>query len=154
MDTNTLLNRVEELVTPVLENLGLELVEREFLSDQGRWVLRLYIDREQTPVTIDDCKTASRAMEGVLDVEDVIPQRYSLEVSSPGLNRPLRRAKDFEKFAGSRVEVTTKQLVNGQHHFTGTLKGLRESSIVVAEGDREWQIPLAELKKAKIKYSF
>lgn len=194
MDYDRLLNQIEQLVTPVLDPLGFELIEREFIFEQGRWILRLYIDREAPPpvsglqarfagktgggegtsvtppsvsglqarsagetgggVTIDDCETASRALEGVLDVENLIPHRYSLEVSSPGLNRPLRRPKDFERFAGEKVDVKTKQALDGRHHFTGILKGINENQVVILEGDREWQIPLEEVKKARLKYEF
>ena len=154
MNYDVLLNKVEELVSPILENLGLELIEREFILDQGRWILRLYIDRDGGTVTIDDCETTSRAIEGVLDVENLIPQRYLLEISSPGLNRPLRRPKDFEKFVGSKVELKTKEAVEGRHHFTGILKGMRESRIVIREGEKDWLIPLDEVKKAKVKYEF
>ena len=154
MDNSTLLNRVEELVTPVLDNLGLELVEREYLQDRGRWVLRLYIDRDNIPVTITDCETASRSLEAVLDVEGVIPEHYVLEVSSPGLNRPLRRPKDFERFAGSQIELTAKQGLEGRRHFSGLLKGLKEKFIVIQNSDEEFLVPLDDLKKAKIKYQF
>ncbi|OGQ06173.1 MAG: hypothetical protein A2W61_01165 [Deltaproteobacteria bacterium RIFCSPLOWO2_01_44_7] len=154
MNTEALLNEIEKLVPPILENLGLELIEREFILDQGRWILRLYIDREGTPVTIDDCETASRALEGELDVSNLIHQHYSLEVSSPGLNRPLRRPKDFERFAGSKVEIKTKQPIDGRHHFNGILQGLQTTQVVIREGDKDWQIPLEEIKKAKIKYEF
>lgn len=151
MDTAALLENVEKLLSPVVESLGMELVEREFLLDQGGWVLRLYIDRPEKGVTIDDCETVSRAAAPVLDVEDPIPQKYVLEVSSPGIERPLRRPKDFEKFAGSFVKLDTKEKVEERHHFSGILKGLRDNRIVIQEGEREWIIPLELLKKAKIR---
>jgi len=171
MDTVALLENVEKIVNPVVESLGLELIEREFIFDQGRWVLRLYIDREGkgvTPppvpgqnahevgrtgggVTIDDCETVSRALEPVLDVEDIIPQKYFLEVSSPGIDRPLRRPKDFERFAGSFIKLDTNEKFRSRHHFSGVLKGLRNNQIVLQEGEQEWQIPFESLKKAKIR---
>lgn len=158
MDTVKLLQQVEEKVQPVLENLGLQLAEREFIFQNGRWILRLYIDRgegcEGGTVTLADCETASRALEGVLDVENFIPHRYSLEVSSPGLERPLRYARDFERFAGERVEVTTARHLEGRSHFTGTLIGVRDRQIILKEPEREWKIPFEDLKKAKVKFEF
>ena len=151
MDTVALLENVEKIVNPVVESLGLELIEREFIFDQGRWVLRLYIDREGKGVTIDDCETVSRALEPVLDVEDIIPQKYFLEVSSPGIERPLRRPKDFERFAGSFVKLDTNEKLGDRHHFSGVLKGLRNNQIVLQEGEQEWQIPFESLKRAKIR---
>ena len=145
------LDNVEKLLNPVVESLGMEIIEREFVLDQGRWVLRLYVDREGKGVTIDDCETVSRAVEPVLDVEDIIPQHYSLEVSSPGIERPLRRPKDFEKFAGSFVKLDTKEKINERHHFSGVLKGFSNNQIVLQEGEQEWLIPLELLKKAKIR---
>ena len=151
MDYNQLLEKVEEIVEPVLNHLGLELVEREFAQDYGRWILRIYIDREVGEVIVQDCADASRAIEGVLDVEDLIPHRYSLEVSSPGENRPIRKKGDFERFAGSAIDLKTKEMTQGRHHFSGLLQGMRGEDIIINEGDQEWQIPWALLKKARIK---
>lgn len=151
MDYEIILQKVENLVSPILANLGLELIERALVMDQGRFVLRLYIDREGSSITIDDCETASRAIEGVLDVENLIPHRYCLEVSSPGLNRPLRRPKDFEKFAGSRVEMKTKEPLKGRQNFVGTLKGVQDGEVVLEVETQEWRIPLSLIKKARIK---
>lgn len=149
-----MLQQVEEKVQPVLENLGLRLAEREFIFQNGRWILRLYIDREDGKITLADCETASRSLEGVLDVENFIGHRYSLEVSSPGLDRPLRYARDFERFAGQRVEVAATRQLEGRSHFSGTLIGVRDNQIVLKEQDREWKIPLPDLKKARVKFEF
>lgn len=154
METLKLLQQVEQKVQPVLGNLGFILVERELIFQHGQWILRLYIDREGAPIGLEDCETASRALEGVLDVENIIPHRYSLEVSSPGLSRPLRYARDFERFAGNRVEVTTQRPLEGRSNFSGTLKGLKENKIILEEGIQIWEISLDDLKKAKIKYAF
>lgn len=154
MDTTGLLEKLEVVIDPVLDSIGLELVEREFLQSGGQWVLRLYIDRkegEERKVSIDDCADASRAVGNVLDVEDLIPTAYVLEVSSPGLNRPLRKRKDFERFSGNTAEVKTKEPLDGRSHFSGILKGLLEESVVLEQGNQKWMIPLAAIKKAKLK---
>lgn len=154
MDTAKLLSQVERCVTPVLESLGFELIEREFVTcSQGR-VLRLYIDREGVGVHVSDCETASRAVEAVLDVENFIPGHYVLEVSSPGLERPLRRPKDFERFVGEKIDVRTRESIGGRTHFIGILKGIEGEVIFLQEGGEEWSIPLEILKKAYIKYDF
>lgn len=151
MDYQKLLAQIEQLITPVLQGLGLELAEREFLQVQGRWILRLYIDKPEGAVTLEDCERTSRALEGVLDVEDLIPHRYYLEVSSPGLFRPLRQKRDFERFAGNIIELHTRAPLEGRHHFSGILQGIEGESILIQEESREWRIPFALLKKAKIK---
>lgn len=154
-DYSRILNQVEQCVTPVLENLGFELAERELIFQQGQWVLRLYIDRaDGSSVALEDCETASRAVEGVLDVESPIPHRYCLEVSSPGLDRPLRRRQDFERFKGSEVEIRSQTPIDGRSHFTGKLKGLENDCIVVEEGERHFHIPLENLKRARVRYPF
>lgn len=151
MDYQKLLAKVEEILTPVLGDLGVELAEREFLQERGRWILRITIDKEGGAITLDDCEGVSKAIEGVLDCENIIPWRYYLEVSSPGIERPLRRLKDFERFKGDIVSIKTTDAIAGRHHFTGILKGFRGDDIVIAEKQKEWLIPYAKLKKARLK---
>lgn len=151
MDYLGLLEKITAVVEPILNALGFELADREFVSEQGRWVLRLFIDRETSPVTVGDCQTVSRAVEGALDVEDLIPYRYVLEVSSPGIERPLRKKGDFERFKGNRIELKTKELVQGRRHFSGMLRGIEGENIVIVEENQQWCIPFGQLKKAKVK---
>lgn len=153
MEYHHLLEKIEQILDPVLKTLGIALAEREFVVEHGRSILRLYIDREESPVTLEDCRKVSRAVEGVLDVEDIIPHTYILEVSSPGINRPLRKKGDFERFQGNRIDLKTKDLVKGRRHFKGVLKGMRGDEILVFEDGQEWSIPLDQLKKAKLKRS-
>jgi ribosome maturation factor RimP len=95
------MDRVFELIEPLLYDMGYELLEVEYLSNYGRWVLRLYIDKENG-VTIDDCADVSRELGDIIDIKEIIDHEYVLEVSSPGLNRPLRREKDFYKGCGQQ----------------------------------------------------
>jgi len=159
MDYESILNKVEALVEPIIAPLGFELIEREIGVEQGRQILRLYIDRTVPGnVSIEDCETISRAVEAPLDVADLIPGSYTLEVSSPGLDRPLRKPKDFERFVGSRITVKTRQDLesNGlkRRHFTGLLKGLEQDTIILLTDGQEWRIPLHLLAKARIKPQF
>lgn len=157
MDTDAVLNQVLNVIHPVIEPLGVELIEQELIPASGRWVLRLYIDRiAGGAVSIDDCATVSRSIAAPLEVADVIPHSYVLEVSSPGIERPLRRPKDFERFAGSRVTIKTKYEFEGRKNFTGLLKGLRpaglqEEAILVETEEKEWLLPLTAVVKARIK---
>lgn len=152
MDFLKLLEKVEQFVEPVLASLDLELIEREFIQDQGRWILRLYIDREDGSISLEDCEKVSRTLGALLDVENMMPGRYVLEVSSPGRNRPLRRSKDFEKYIGERIDLKTITAVEGRSNFHGILKGLENNTeVVLEEMGKEWKIPLKFLKKARLK---
>lgn len=153
MQTSKILEQVEELCDPVLETLGYELVERELISEHGKWVLRLYIDREGG-VGLKDCETVSRAVEGALDVENLIGPPYFLEVSSPGIDRPLRRPRDFDRFVGEKVDIRVIQPLLGRTHFIGLLKGIHEDKILIEEEDQELQIPLELLKKARLRRKY
>jgi len=151
--------RVRMLLEPVIARDGYDLVEVEWLREGGGWTLRLYIDREGG-VGIDDCQAVSRTVEPILDVEDLIEQAYSLEVSSPGVDRPLRRPADFERFAGERVRVKSFGPVESaaghpaRKHWSGTLKGLRGGYVEVEVDGRPHRIPLEKVAKANLEYDF
>ena len=151
VDYTQILNKVEKIVSPVLESLGLELIEREFVQSQGKWILRLYIDREAGRISVGDCEKASKSLEGVLDVENLIPSHHYLEVSSPGIERPIRRVKDFQKYVGEIVDLHAKESINGRHHFVGVLKGMEGEEVVLSEHGEDYKIPLSLLKKARLK---
>ncbi len=151
MDYTGVLNRVEKLAGPILEPLGLMLVEREFTTEYGRLVLRVYVEREGGTVSLEDCEAVSRSLESLLDVDDLIPDSYVLEISSPGLDRPLRRPEDFKRFAGKKVQVKTTEVWEGFKSFTGQLLGVDGDQIVI-HGDRgDVKIPFSMLAKARIK---
>jgi ribosome maturation factor RimP len=131
-----LISSLWQLIEPILEPDDIELVEIEFKLESGRWILRLYID---TPggITLEDCEAASKQVSALLDMEDLIRHPYHLEVSSPGINRVLRKATDFARFAGSPVQIRTRTKLNGRRNFTGTLLGVENSNIVLdADGAR------------------
>ena len=145
---------VEELVAPLASRVaareGCELVHCEYLNESGRWVLRLYIDRTDG-VTIDDCSTVSRQLSAMLDVEDFIPHAYHLEVSSPGLDRPLHTADDYDRFMGERVKIKTVDGVRGRRRFAGILEKRDGNSITVSEpGGQTFEIPLEKVRKARL----
>ncbi len=117
--------RIRQLLDPILESMGLDLWDLEFQKQGPKWLLRVYIDREiGGGISIKDCETVSRDLGAALDVEDVIQHAYTLEVSSPGLDRALTKPEHFIRFEGSLVRIKTYQPVNGQKVFRGKLRGL------------------------------
>ena len=134
-----------KLLEPAIEALGYELVELEFPPH----LLRIYIDREGG-VTVDDCEVVSRQVSAVLDVEDPIPGAYTLEVSSPGLDRPLRKEADYARFAGQQVKLELTLPKDGRRRFTGTLKGCKAGEVTVEVDGVEHTLPLADIGKARL----
>lgn len=124
--------KVENLIAPVILKDNYELVDVEFVKEGQNWYLRIFIDKEGG-VTVDDCETVSRAVEKVLDVEDPIEQAYILEVSSPGLDRPLKKDSDFVKYAGETVDVKLYKAADKQKEFQGILKGLDGTVVTITD---------------------
>jgi ribosome maturation factor RimP len=142
--------RVVGIIEPVIESMGIELVDVELNKMRRKALLRVYIDRE-AGITIDDCERVSREIEGVLDVEDPIPYSYVLEVSSPGLDRPLRAPKDFKRFSGNMVRVVTNDPIEKQTFFVGTLETADENEIVlVLPKEKKVTIPFDNISRAKL----
>lgn len=129
-------SRTEALITPLLVENAFELVDVEYVKEAGSWYLRCYIDKPGG-ITINDCELVSRALSDMLDEEDFIADdSYILEVSSPGLGRPLKKEKDFERSIGAQVEVKTYQAIDRQKEFTGTLTACDKDSFTIeAEGE-------------------
>lgn len=142
------MSKVEEtiwkLAEPVALECGVELVEVEYVKEGTEWFLRLYIDKEMTSVELDDCEAVSRKVSEILDKADPIEQAYRLEVSSPGIERPLKRLKDFERFKGEKVRARAFSPINGQKEFIGILGGADDDNIVL---DIDGQEILLERKK-------
>lgn len=142
--------RAKAIAVPLLQELGLELVEVEFRREAGGWILRVYLDK-RGGVTLGDCQRASEELSDLLDVEDLVGHPYSLEVSSPGLDRPLGREADFLRFVGERVRVTTLQAIEGQRRFLGTLKGYERGQVVLEREDGTMVlIPHSLISKARL----
>ncbi|MGD2076145.1 MAG: ribosome maturation factor RimP [Gammaproteobacteria bacterium] len=139
---------LRRLLEPAVTTLGFELVGVQFIPGR-RAVLRLYIDSE-AGVTVDDCQDVSYQVSGLLDVEDPIPGQYSLEVSSPGLDRPLFRASDFERFAGHEIRLRLGIPRDGRRKFRGVLIGLRDGRVVVRVDDKEMIVSPDEIEEARL----
>lgn len=126
--------KVLPLLEPIVAERGLELVDLEFVKEGANWYLRVYIDKEGG-VSIDDCEAVSRALEAKLDETDPIEQAYVLEVSSPGIDRPLKKNADFIRFQGEIIDVKLYKAVDGQKQFQGKLLGLNDGVISLEEED-------------------
>jgi ribosome maturation factor RimP len=140
------------MIEPVLEPEGIELVDIEFRLEGGRWVLRLYIDTPQG-VTLNDCELVSRQVGALLDIKNPIERRYVLEVSSPGINRVLRKERDFRLFAGSPVRIRTRRKLTGRRNFQGILKGMEDSAIVLEVDGARVEIDPKNVEKANLDLS-
>ena len=123
---------IDIFVRPVVDGLGFELYDLVFVKEGSNWYLRVFIDKPGG-VTIDDCESVSRAVEKELDAKDPIEQSYTLEVSSPGIDRLLKKDSDFLRFANSQVNVKLYKPVDRRKEFTGALVGLRDGSIVLTD---------------------
>ncbi len=134
---------------PLINHAGMELVHLEYTGSPSGMVLRLFIDKPGG-VTIDDCAYVSRIISDLLDVKDPIPEHYNLEVSSPGINRPLVRLKDYTRFAGERVFIKTREPVQGRKRFKGVLKGIDQGIITIDLDDGEYGIPLDLVARARL----
>jgi ribosome maturation factor RimP len=126
-------NDIETLITPAVEQEGAELVDLQWRPEGGRWILRVFLDKDGG-ITLDDCEHFSDRIGAVLDESDSISQSYTLEVSSPGLDRVIKKDKDFERFSGKPVKLRIKVAENGQRRFSGVLRGLRDGKVAVAVG--------------------
>ncbi len=141
--------RVSELIEPLVMYNQMELVCVEYVKGPRGPVLRLVIDRKGG-VTLDDCTRISRVAGDVLDVHDPVPGSYNLEVSSPGINRPLVKEKDYERFAGEKVLIRTVSAVDGRKKFKGILKGFRDGKVIVETSAEEFALPLEDIAKARL----
>ena len=147
--------QVRQLLDPILESMGLSLWDLEFHKQGPQWLLRIFIDRESGGVTLGDCETVSRDLSATLDVEDIIVHAYTLEVSSPGLDRTLSKPEHFVRFTGSMVRIKTYQPINEQKVFRGKLRGLVEGTVKVElETEKVIEIPMTGITKASLEVEF
>jgi ribosome maturation factor RimP len=153
VSADRIIRATEALARPIAEELGLELVEVQFRRESG-WVLRLFIDREQGGVHVDDCAAVSRQVGAALEVEDIINHAYTLEVSSPGAERPLKRVEDFVRFAGRRIRIKLKEPVNSEYVFFGTLTAVdAEHRQIILDADQAGPMTFAVDAVAKARLS-
>jgi ribosome maturation factor RimP len=149
MTEREFVDRVHGMIDPILLNEGMELVDLEYRRESKGWVLRLILDREGG-ITLDDCTRVSQGVGRSLDVEDVIQTPYTLEVSSPGLTRPLKTEKDFMKYRHRLIKVKTVDPIKNRRQFKGRLLEVSESGIAIEVDGGIFQIPLSNVAKANL----
>jgi ribosome maturation factor RimP len=148
-------DQLTALLKPVVEGLGYRLWELEYLPGRGNALLRVYIDRDgESAITVDDCERASRAVSELLDAADPVPGNYTLEVSSPGLDRPLRTAWHFAPYVGEQVFVEMVHVVDERRRFKGRLVDAGEETIEVEVDGRTHRLPIAGIRKAHLAPDF
>jgi len=156
--------QVRSIASRVAGSYGLEIFDVQFRRESGGMVLRIQIDRPgsaakaEESVSVQDCANVSRDLSAVLDVEDVVPSAYILEVSSPGLDRPLRGAADYRRFAGRRAKLVMRERIDGQTFFKGALVGVEEGAApaVLIDGDdgRRHRVPIDVITRANLEVEF
>ncbi len=150
IDSNEVAEKVKELVEPIIIGMGYRLFDVEFKPERG-WVLRVIIDKPGG-VTIGDCEEVSRRISGLLDVEDLIPFSYMLEISSPGLTRSLEKPEHYEFFKGRLVKVVLREPVGGRREATGYVEDVKEGIITLREKEKgeELHIPFSAIAKGRL----
>lgn len=149
-----IIEEIRQLAEPMLEAQGLELVDVEYKRERQGWVLRIFIDRGGG-VNIEDCAEVNRELGTILDVRDIIPNPYILEVSSPGLTRPLKKVADFDRYRDRLVKIKTWQAISGAGRiFKGRLKGIEEGKVILQREEGIIEIPFQSIAKANLEIEF
>lgn len=145
--------KAEELIMPLIEKNNFELVDVEYVKEGGSYYLRYYIDKENG-INVDDCELISRAVSDLLDEKDFIDEAYILEVSSPGLGRPLKKPKDFERSIGKEVEIKLYKAVDRQKDFEGTLTGYTDSQVTISADGEEMTFDRDKIALIRLAFDF
>ncbi|MDP0488450.1 MAG: ribosome maturation factor RimP [Fusobacterium sp. JB019] len=145
------IEKIEKIVNPVLKEMKLELVDIEYLQDGGYWYVRVYIEYLDKEVSLDDCAKVSLAIDE--DIDKIIDKKFFLEISSPGIERPLKKPRDFIRFQGSKIRVSLKHKLNDKKNFEGILTKF-ENDTVFLQTEEELQIPFKEIRKSNLVYDF
>ena len=146
--------KTEEILQPIVEEHGFELVDVEYVKEGSNWYLRAYIDKPGG-ITVNDCETVSRKLSDILDEKDYIDDAYILEVSSPGLGRPLKKEKDFKRSLGEEVEIRTYRMIEKQKEFTGILRAYDETTVTIEmENGTEKTIEKSNIALIRLAFDF
>ena len=144
----------EEILLPIVEEHGFELIDVEYVKEGSTWYLRAYIDKPGG-INIDDCETVSRRLSDILDEKDYIDEAYILEVSSPGLGRPLKKEKDYKRSLGEEVEIRTSRMIEKQKEFTGVLKDYDEKTVTIElEGGTARTFEKSDIARIRLAFDF
>jgi len=154
MDDDSIVSQVWELATPLVVDEGLEIFDIEFRREgRGDWVLRLYLDKEGGP-NLDDLTRVSRQLSDLLDVHDILQRPYTLEVSSPGINRLLKRPEHFNRYLGKKVRIRTREIIEGRKSYLGLLKQSSTDGVVILQDGMEVRIPFTLIERANYEHEW
>lgn len=144
--------RIAEMIEPVIEDMGYELVRVKFMGAGRSHTLQLMIDHqdESKSITVEDCENVSNAVSALLDVEDPIENKYLLEVSSPGVDRPLTRLKDFKRYTGDEAKIELHTALDGRRRYRGYLKGVDEDKVIITVDGKDYSLPFEYIHEAKL----
>jgi ribosome maturation factor RimP len=151
LSDTVIIEKIENMVAPIVDDEGIELIEVEFKPVGKRWLLRIYIDRDGG-VTVDDCAYVSRELARLLDVDDIVEHPYTLEVSSPGLTRQLKKSEDFARNKGKKCKIVTREEVAGKNEFTGEIGETTGDKVEIKEKIGIFTIPIYAIKKAHLEF--
>ncbi|QNM15250.1 MULTISPECIES: ribosome maturation factor RimP [Fusobacterium] len=148
-----IIEKIEKIVVPVLNEMNLSLVDIEYMQDGGYWYVRIYVEDLNGDITLEHCATISNKIED--DVDKLIDKKFFLEVSSPGIERPLKKIEDFIRFKGEKAKVSLKHKIDDNKNFEGIINDCKEN-IILLELDEEkiLEIPFSEIRKANLVYEF
>ena len=148
-----ILKKIENIVTPVAESMNLSLVDIEYLQDGGYCYVRIYVEKENEDITLEDCAALSNKIDE--DIDKLIDQRFFLEVSSPGIERPLKKIADYIRFKGEKAKLSLKHKVNDNKNFEGIIVDCKDNIIFLEIKEQEiMEIPFSEIRKANLVYEF
>ena len=151
--TGPVIKEVYALIEPILDEIEIELVDIEYIFEQGRWILRIYVDKSGG-ITLDHCARVSREIVDLIEVKDIFHQGYVLEVSSPGLNRRLKKEKDFQGAVGKNIKIKMATPFEGQRNFRGSLQSFQDGDLCLSVGDDLILLPYGDVEKANLVYDF
>lgn len=146
--------QLESIIEPVVQSLGCELWGLEYLTQSSTTLLRIYIDKPEVGVGLKDCEQVSRQVSAVMDVDDPISGEYTLEVSSPGADRPLYKLEHYVAYTGSQIKLRLRVAYDGRRKFSGLLKGVEKDEIVLEVDNEEYLLPFELIDKANVVHTF
>lgn len=146
----SLAEQVEAIIAPTIAGMGFALVQVKFTEGRSAQTLQVMAERPDGTISVDDCATISRQLSAVLDVEDVIPTAYRLEVGSPGIDRPLVKLADYTKYLGHAAKIETVLPIAGRKRFSGTLKAVEGENIIITVDGKDVTLPFADIQTAKL----
>lgn len=146
--------RIIELAEPVARDLNFYLYDVEYIKEGGIWFLRVYIDKKESGISIDECESFSRALSDILDKEDPIAQNYYLEVSSPGIERKLKTKEHFDTYMGEMVDIGLYKAIDGAKQITGKLISYEDEKIKIQSGDKELELNLSDTTNVHLHFEW